>query len=99
MRPYYPSGYKPSGLWIARNDKHPPVFGHIVGLAQGVDYYTAPIKLKIGDHIMFHRFANETIEELELQEPTFDGEKGPVAILHVRAIQAVFRPALVEMKV
>jgi co-chaperonin GroES (HSP10) len=96
VRPYYPSGYKPSGLWIARNEKHPPVFGHIIGLTDGIEQYA---HLEIGDHIMFRRFAIEVIEELGLKEPQFEGEKAPVAVLHVKSIQLVFRPQLVSMRV
>lgn len=99
VRPYYPSGYRKSGLWVSRNEKHPPVFGHIVGLAEGIDRYTHPTKLEIGDQVMFRRFAIEVIDETELQEPEFEGEKAPIALLHVKSIQAVFRPPIVSMKV
>lgn len=99
VMPYYPSGYRSSGLWVSRNEKHPPVFGHVVGLAEGIDKYTGPIKLELGDHIMFRRFAIEIVDEVELQEPQFEGEKAPIALLHVKSIQALFRPALVGMRV
>jgi co-chaperonin GroES (HSP10) len=97
IRPFHSNGNRASGLWVERSSKHPAFFGHVLGLSSGTDAYT-PFPLEVGDHILFHRLSEEHLEELDLEDPEYDGEKGLVSILHVGSIQAVFRPSLVEMR-
>jgi hypothetical protein len=95
IRPYKPTGYRPSGLWVDRNDKHPTFFAHVVALPYGYEQYS---HLYIGAHVMVHRFSDELLKEVEMDEPMFDGEKAPICIIHVEAVQAVFEPPLVSLR-
>jgi hypothetical protein len=95
IRPYKPTGYRPSGLWVDRNSKHPTFFAHVVALPYGHEKYS---DLHIGSHVMIHRFADELLEEVEMDEPMFDGELAPICIIHVEAVQATFDPPLVSLR-
>lgn len=97
IRPYRPTGYRQNGLWVARNDKHPPIFGHVIGLPYN-SWHLKRYDFQLGDQIMYDRFSDEEIEQVDMDEPMFDGEKTPICILGMDSVTAIFRPALVELR-
>lgn len=97
IRPFKPTGQRASGLWVARNDRHPTYLGHVVGLPEG-SKYTELHGLSLGEQVMYDRFSDEEVGRIQLTEPLFDGEDAPVCILGFDSIRAVFRPELFTLR-
>jgi hypothetical protein len=84
---YTPGGFTESGLFVEPK-KGPPIWAHILAFHPDVRNYTH-IDLTPGDMILFHRYADDVI--LETEELT-------LSIIHIKSVQALFSPPLVEFK-
>ena len=99
IRPYKSAGFTESGIYIERKSGRPSIWGHVLALHESLTAYSYPIRLSPGDHILYSRYAEEELFTVKSLDPIMEGETLPVCILHVEAIQCVFRPNLVEMRI
>jgi co-chaperonin GroES (HSP10) len=96
IRPFQPKGLTPGGIYLERNEKHPPTWGHVLATAENIpEHYS----IEPGVMILFTRYAEETLYTEPLQNYTYPGEEGAVAIIHVNAVEAVITPSLFEVPI
>jgi len=86
IRVFKPEGFTKAGLYVQAK-KGPSIWGHVLAFHPNVRNYTH-VELTPGDMILFHRYADDVIlEEGDLT----------VSILHIKSVQALFSPPLVEL--
>lgn len=86
VRLYRPEGFTRSGLFVEPK-KGPPIWAHILAFHPYVHRYTHQF-LTPGDMVLFHRYADDVI--LKVGELT-------LSIIHIKSVQALFSPPLVEL--
>lgn len=86
IKVYRPEGFTASGLFVEPK-KSPPIWGHIVAFSPKVRNYIH-VSITPGDLVLFHRYAQDDI--LTTRGTT-------ISMVHVKSIQALFTPPLVEM--
>jgi co-chaperonin GroES (HSP10) len=92
IRPFQPKGLTAGGVYLERSDKHPPTWGHVLAC-----HADNEANLKPGDMVMFDRYTEEVLYSEKLSKPSYPGEEGEVAVLHIRSVIAIITPPVIEV--
>lgn len=93
VRPYQPKGLTPGGIYLERNEKWPPIFGHVLAVPWDCDHDIEP-----GDFVCYKHLTDNELYDEPYMNPIIPGERADVVILHVESIRFVFDPTPVEFR-
>lgn len=93
LRPYQPKGLTPGGIFLERNEKWPPIFGHVLAVAEDNSYGLYP-----GDFVCFKHLTESELYDEDVKEPFTVGDRAQVVLVHVESIRFIFHPSPVKLK-
>ena len=97
IRPFTPEGQTESGLWVTKNPKWAKIWGWILAVPERT--LEENPQLRPGAMVIYRRYAEEEVGFDKPLEENFIGEDLPVCVIHIDALEAVFDPPLVPLRV
>lgn len=96
IRSHSPEGRTPGGLYVAKNDKWPRIWGWILAIPR--DTLRRYPLCRPGTMIVYSRFSEELAGEDVSVDPDWTGPELPLSLMEVENIEGVFDPALVKVQ-
>jgi len=96
IRSHSPEGRTPGGLYVAKNDKWPRIWGWILAIPRET-LRRYPL-CRPGTMIVYSRFSEELAGEDVSIDPAWCGPELPLSLMEVENIEAVFDPAIVPVQ-
>jgi co-chaperonin GroES (HSP10) len=93
IRPHRSKGLTQGGIYLERNEKHPPTWAHVLAISPLTWYDIQP-----GDMVIFRRYNEQVLYSEPVVNSRYPGEEAEVAIIHAESVQAVLRPAPVKFR-